>query len=116
MEIEVSKSVKGKFFFREGLELFADEDEDEDEEGEEEEEAPLDLLELNEHDDEKGRDDCQPESVSNAARAQRSGSRKLSDQNSRAGRFRYFLIFSIIKNDFFAFFIKLITCFCTSPN
>ena len=27
----------------------------------------------------------------------------------------YFLIFSIIKNDFFAFFIKLIIYLCTSP-
>ena len=27
----------------------------------------------------------------------------------------YFLICSIIKNEFFAFFIKLITYFCTSP-
>ena len=35
--------------------------------------------------------------------------------NSRAGHCRYFLMFSIIKNDFFAFFIRLITCFCTSP-
>ena len=34
---------------------------------------------------------------------------------SRAGHFRYFLAFSLIKNDFFAFFIKLITYFCTSP-
>ena len=34
---------------------------------------------------------------------------------SRAGHLRYFFIFSIIKNDFFAFFIKLITYFCTSP-
>ena len=33
--------------------------------------------------------------------------------NSRAGHFRYFSIFSIIKNDFFALFIKLITYFCT---
>ena len=32
----------------------------------------------------------------------------------RAGHFRYFLIFSIMKNDFVAFFIKLITYFCTS--
>ena len=32
----------------------------------------------------------------------------------RAGHFRYFLIFSIIKNDFVAFFIKFITYFCTS--
>ena len=34
---------------------------------------------------------------------------------SRAGHFRYFFIFLIIKNDFFAFVIKLITNFCTSP-
>ena len=34
---------------------------------------------------------------------------------NRAGHFRYFLIFSILKNDFFAFFMKLITYFCTSP-
>ena len=33
----------------------------------------------------------------------------------RAGHFWYFLIFSIIKIDFYVFFIKLITCFCTSP-
>ena len=33
----------------------------------------------------------------------------------RPRQFRYFLILSIIKNDFFAFFIKLITYFCTSP-
>ena len=33
----------------------------------------------------------------------------------RAGHFRYFFIFSIIKNDFVALFIKLITYFCTSP-
>ena len=33
----------------------------------------------------------------------------------RAGHFRYFFIFSLIKNDFFALFIKLITYFCTSP-
>ena len=32
-----------------------------------------------------------------------------------SGHFRYFLILSIIKNDFFAFFIKLITYFCSSP-
>ena len=36
-------------------------------------------------------------------------------QKSRAGHFRYFFIFSIIKNYFFALFIKLITYFCTSP-
>ena len=34
---------------------------------------------------------------------------------SRAGHFRYFFIFSIIKNDVFALFMKLITYFCTSP-
>ena len=34
---------------------------------------------------------------------------------ARAGHFRYFDIFSIIKNEFFAFFIKLINYFCTSP-
>ena len=34
---------------------------------------------------------------------------------SRAGHFRYFLTFSIIKKDFIAFFIKLITYFCTIP-
>ena len=34
---------------------------------------------------------------------------------SRAGHFRYFYIFSIIKNDFLAFFIKIITYFCISP-
>ena len=33
---------------------------------------------------------------------------------ARAGHFRYFLIFSIIKNYVFAFFVKLITYFCTS--
>ena len=33
----------------------------------------------------------------------------------RAGHFRYFFIFSIIKKDFFALFVKLITVFCTSP-
>ena len=33
----------------------------------------------------------------------------------RAGHFRYFWRFSMIKNDFFAFFIKLKTNFCTSP-
>ena len=33
----------------------------------------------------------------------------------RAGHFRYFLIFSILKNDFFPLFIMLITNFCTSP-
>ena len=33
----------------------------------------------------------------------------------RAGHLRYFLIFSIIRKDFLAFFIKLITYFCTSP-
>ena len=32
----------------------------------------------------------------------------------RAGHFRYFLAFSIIKNYIFALFIKLITYFCTS--
>ena len=31
------------------------------------------------------------------------------------GHLTYFLIFSILKEDFFAFFIKLITYFCTSP-
>ena len=31
----------------------------------------------------------------------------------RAGHFRYFFIFSIIKDDFFALFIMLITYFCT---
>ena len=40
---------------------------------------------------------------------------KCTKPRSRAGHFRYFLIFSIIKNDSFAFFIKLITYFCTSP-
>ena len=35
--------------------------------------------------------------------------------NCRAGHFRYFSIFLIIKNDFSSFFIKLITFFCTSP-
>ena len=35
--------------------------------------------------------------------------------STRAGHFRYFFIFSIIKNYFFALFIKLITYFCTSP-
>ena len=35
--------------------------------------------------------------------------------STRAGHFRYFLILSILKNDFFAFFIKLITNICTSP-
>ena len=34
---------------------------------------------------------------------------------TRAGHFRYFLAFSIIKNEFFALFIKLITYFCISP-
>ena len=38
---------------------------------------------------------------------------KLLDR--RAGHFRYFRIFSITKNDFLHFFIKLITYFCTSP-
>ena len=33
----------------------------------------------------------------------------------RGGHFRYFFIFSLIKNNFFAFFIKLTTYFCTSP-
>ena len=33
----------------------------------------------------------------------------------RAGHLRYFLFLSLIKNDFFAFFIKLMTYFCTSP-
>ena len=33
----------------------------------------------------------------------------------RAGHFRYLWNFSITKNDFFEFFIKLITYFCTSP-
>ena len=33
----------------------------------------------------------------------------------RAGHFRYFLICSILKNDFIAFFIKLITYFSTNP-
>ena len=33
----------------------------------------------------------------------------------RAGHLRYFIIFSIIKNDLFAFFITIITYFCTSP-
>ena len=36
-------------------------------------------------------------------------------QLARAGHLRYFFIFTIIKNDFFALFIKLITYFCTSP-
>ena len=44
---------------------------------------------------------------------------KLSGRKSghfiRAGNFRYFFIFSLIKNVFFALFIKLITYFCTSP-
>ena len=39
----------------------------------------------------------------------------LIELSSRAGHFRYFLIFSIIKNDFFSFFKKSITYFCTSP-
>ena len=33
----------------------------------------------------------------------------------RAGHFRYFLTFSTIKKDLYAFFIKLITYFCISP-
>ena len=40
---------------------------------------------------------------------------KIAFRAGRAGHFRYFLIFSIIKNDFFALFIKLITYFCISP-
>ena len=39
----------------------------------------------------------------------------ISCRVTRAGHFRYFIIFSIIKNDFFASFLKLITNFCTSP-
>ena len=35
--------------------------------------------------------------------------------SNRAGNFRYFRIFSIIINDFFALIIKLITYFLTSP-
>ena len=34
---------------------------------------------------------------------------------TRAGHFRCFWIFSIIKNEFLAFFFKLIIYFCTSP-
>ena len=41
------------------------------------------------------------------------GSKEL--PGSRAGHFRFFFIFSMIKNDFVAFLIKLITYFCTSP-
>ena len=40
-------------------------------------------------------------------------SRSLLSHFYRAGHFRYFFICSIIKNDFFALFIKLITYFCT---
>ena len=40
---------------------------------------------------------------------------RLLAQCWRAGHFRYFFIFSIIKKYFFAFFIRLITYFCTSP-
>ena len=36
-------------------------------------------------------------------------------RQDRASHFRYFFIFSIIKNDFFVFFIKLITYLWTSP-
>ena len=39
----------------------------------------------------------------------------VSPSACRAGHFLYFWIFSILKNDIFAFFIKLITYFCTSP-
>ena len=42
------------------------------------------------------------------------GQDNLNDSD-RAGHLRYFFIFSLIKNDFFALFIKLITYFCTSP-
>ena len=35
--------------------------------------------------------------------------------NCRAGHFRYFLIFSIIKNYFKKFFINIGTYFCTIP-
>ena len=41
--------------------------------------------------------------------------RNISRSNIRAWHFRYFLIFSVVKIDFIAFFIKLITYFCTSP-
>ena len=46
-----------------------------------------------------------------------SSSREMMEAFSdcRAGHFRYFFIFSIMKNEIFAFFIKLITYFCTSP-
>ena len=37
--------------------------------------------------------------------------RVLQHQLGRAGHFRYFFIFSLIKNDFFALFIKEITYF-----
>ena len=38
----------------------------------------------------------------------------VANRQSRA-RSSFFKIFSIIKNDFIAFYIKLITYFCTSP-
>ena len=37
-----------------------------------------------------------------------SGQNYINLRAGRAGHFRYFKIFSLIKNDFFAFFIKLI--------
>ena len=37
------------------------------------------------------------------------------DRKGRAGHFWYFLICSMIKNECFAFFIKLITYICTNP-
>ena len=45
---------------------------------------------------------------------QRPALEEINSLTHRAGHFRYFWIFSIIKNDCFAFFIKLINCFCTS--
>ena len=52
-------------------------------------------------------------SVTGAASSIQLQDGQLAYDISRAGHFRYFSIFSIIKNDIFAFFIKLKTYFCT---
>ena len=45
----------------------------------------------------------------------RLGEARVANFDRDVGHLRYFFTFSIMKNDFIAFFIKLITNFCTSP-
>ena len=52
---------------------------------------------------------------SSIIKRQRDSSAQFTVPGRAVGYFRYFWIFSLIKKDFVAFFIKLIAYFCTSP-